>query len=138
MSRIPTNYARKLVENFQYLKINQKLPRTETRAVWFPKETILSALGLPSNTVCNYSGIRFYLGAYESDTDAPAGKYPKNREFCGKITLVIVSTRNISGTEVDDLENPSARPDYPTELREYNDGQICPPPGCDPNGLLNF
>lgn len=137
MSKIPTNYARKLVENYQFLKLNQKLPRDETRAVWFPKETILSALGLPSDTISPYSGIRFYFGAYENETDAPI-RFPKNRNYCNKITLVLVSTRNVSGIEKDDIETPTARPGYPEELREFNDGQICPPPGCDPDGLLHF
>lgn len=137
MSKIPTGYARKLAQNYRDNKLGQRILDNDSRAVWFPKETILEALGLEPGTTTEFSGLRFYLGAYEDKDHAPE-KYPKNRLHCNKITLVIVATKEIQDYHKDDLDEPDATPEYPVPFREFNDGQLCPPPNCDPDGLLNF
>lgn len=137
MAKITTAYARKLAQNYRDNKLGQRTLDNDSRGVWFPKETILEALGLPPDTTSEYSGIRFYFGAYE-DSDRAPEHYPKDRRHCNKITLVLVSTKEIQNNHKDDLDEPGAEPDYPLEFLEFNDGQLCPPPNCDTDGLLNF
>jgi hypothetical protein len=138
MAKISTGYARQLAKNYRNNKLGKQLLADDTQGIWFPKETILEALGLDPKTICPYSGLRFYFGAYEDDAHAPQ-KHPENRRYCNKITMVIVSTKEISKKQKDDLNEPEAPPTYPTPLSdEFNDGQLCPPPNCDVDGLLNF
>lgn len=139
-------YARKLVENFGTKKIDKTLPKDETRAVWFSKESILEALGLdPATTdTGEITGIRFYFGAYENHDG-----YPANDADYNKMTLVMVKTGQDSiqvyrGTVaetmyLDIIKDPTAIPEYPdtapastAEKTCYNDGQIIPPP---PDGV---
>ena len=91
--------------------------------------------------------LRFYFSAYEADQD-----YPSQAHYKGKMTLVFVQTYELKDpttgqpvrdeygrpVQKDNLENPTAPPAYDPPLVEYNDGQLCPPPECDPQGLLKF
>jgi hypothetical protein len=134
MSKIPTSLARQLAKNYRNLKLGKPLKYDDTHAVWFSRDTILEALNVinPDPNVGVVSGIRFYLGAYEEGNVQPSD----NKK--GKLTLIIIQTRTVQGKEKDYLTSPNDPPGYPQDVIEYNDGQLCPPPGCDPDGLLNF
>lgn len=134
--KIKTALARQLVLNYKTMKLGRQLREDDTHAVWFPKEVLLDALNAtdlePGATV---SGLRFYLGAYDNEHQPEVGKKEK-------LTLVIVQTKKVGEAQKDILEDPTAHPAYLmpklAEPVEFNDGQLCPPPGCDEDGLLKF
>jgi hypothetical protein len=154
MSRIPTGKARGLAKNYRDNKIGKKLKDDDTRGVWFERQEFYNALGLvrdgqtgflmeagieDNGTLVQPDGIRIYLGAYSESHSHPVKK--------GKLTVILVTTKAGSiPTEggilphLDLLENPGEPPTdmFLKDAESYNDGQICPPPNCDPNGLLNF
>jgi hypothetical protein len=155
MSRIPTGKARGLAKNYRDYKIDKKLKADDTKGVWFERQVFYEALGLVRDGQTGFlmeagiletpttrvqpDGIRIYFGAYSES-------HPNNIKK-GKLTVMLVTTKASpippeGGiiSHIDLLENPS---EPPTDLLKedaltYNDGQICPPPNCDPNGLLNF
>lgn len=151
---IGLNYARKLADNFVQKKLGQALLKDDTQAVWFSKETILTALGLPSDTKTkDITGLRFYFGSY---TDEPG--YPESKSDQNKLTLVIVQTGETVIKFVKD-GNPDAayadiiedmipgeptQPSYPSvgdpapNMRYYNEGQTTPPPTPQALGLMNW
>lgn len=147
MSTISTGHARKLVKNYKKLKINKKILESETRAVWFPKDEILEALKNPVDGIYP-TGLRFYFAAYEEKVGSNP---PKHAQDESKITLVIIPTKDIDNNgrtvphpyrqdeiiHFDLLTGPYEQPEYDTDFREVNDGQICPPPPIGDLGLDN-
>lgn len=134
--KISTSYARQLALNYRSLKLGKQLKIDETQGVWFSRDTILQALNVvdpnPNNLV---QGLRIYFAAYEE------GDIQPDVTKKGKLTVVLVQTSLVTtatGTVTikDILDDPNAKPGYPRD--QYNDGQICPPPACDADGLLNF
>ncbi len=146
MSQISTKLARKLVQNFKNDKVSKTYKKSDTKGVWFSKEVLLEALTTKVGGV-DPTGLRFYFAAYEG---LVSGRPPKHEHKANKTTLVIIPTRgkNKDGVEVrypdiptgevihfDLLTDPNALPSYDNSFREYNDGQICPPPPLDEEGL---
>jgi len=150
MSTISTGHARKLVQNYKRLKINKKIKGSETRAVWFSRQEIETALNTQVAGVLP-TGLRFYFAAYEQKSTTHPTHPPKYAQENEKVTLVIVPTKGVnnSGNVVnhphrvgeiihfDLLTTPTAPPDYDFNFREANDGQICPPPPLNDLGLDN-
>ena len=149
-SRIGTGLARQLAKNYKMNKLGQQLLPNDSQAVWFSKRILLEALGLDPDTSTIISGIRFYFAAYEDKNDI---KCPLDPDDNGKLTLVLVQTIEVDGEieregkpgerqkQRDILGNPNSAPGYPVPaskfFREFDDGQLCPPPaGCDSDGLL--
>lgn len=133
---IPTCYARQLAKNYREDKLGKVLAADQTCGVWFDKKVFLDALEL--NEPDKVSGIRIYLGSYQDHAS-----YPRNRDYIWKMTFIIVQTKASIDDQgkvshIDILEDPDASPCYDPPFKEWNDGQICPPPRCDANGLLNF
>ncbi len=151
---IGLNYARKLADNYVQNKLGQKLLPDDTQAVWFSKETILSALGLPPDSdTKEVTGLRFYFGAYSNEPG-----YPESATDQNKLTLVIVQTGDTVIEFVRD-GNPDAayadiiedmipgeptQPAYPStddpapNMRYFNDGQTVPPPNPQELGLMDW
>jgi hypothetical protein len=151
-SRIGTGLARQLAKNYKMYKLGKQLLPNDSQAVWFSKEVLLEALGFDRDMSTAISGIRFYFAAYENRNDV---KCPLDPDDNGKLTLVLVQTVEVDGEreregklgerqkQRDILGNPDSEPSYPPLppskfFKEFNDGQLCPPPNCDTNGLLNF
>lgn len=152
MSRIPTGKARGLAKKFKLNKLGKKLKDKDTQGVWYDKQDFYDALGLVKDGQTGFlkeagieqngvtvfpDGIRLYFGAYSEDHENPVKK--------GKLTVILVSTREespqtgIIKKHLDILTSPAEGPEeLLKEFSEFNDGQLCPPPNCDPNGLLNF
>lgn len=152
MSRIPTGKARGLAKNFKLNKLGKKLKDDDTRGVWYDKQDFYDALGLVRDGTTGYlkeagivkegvtvfpDGIRLYFGSYTEDHELPEKK--------GKLTVILVTTKegptlpNDMKTHLDVLTNPAEPPENVIKaFSEFNDGQLCPPPNCDPDGLLNF
>lgn len=151
---IGLNYARKLADNYVQKKLGQTLLQDDTQAVWFSKETILTALGLPADTETNeVTGLRFYFGAYEDEPGFPESSTDQNR-----LTLVIVQTGdtlidfvkddNLDAAYADIIEDmipgEPTQPGYPSaddpspNMRYYNDGQTSPPPTDLELGLMDW
>ncbi|MBN8675963.1 MAG: hypothetical protein J0L56_17655 [Chitinophagales bacterium] len=133
--KIPTSYARQLVKNYRDQKLGRPLKSADTQSVWFSKETILQALNMvaPIDPTLDVSGLRIYIGAYESTVVQP----DINRK--GKLTLILVQTRATGLKHNDILEKKDALPGYEEAagiLGEFDDGQLCPPPNYDENGSL--
>ncbi len=154
MPRTPTGKARGLAKNYKLHKLGKKLKDEDTRGVWFGRQDFYDALGLKKDESTGFlmeagiddngnnvqpDGIRIYFGAYSDSHSNPVKQ--------GKLTVILVSTK--AGLtppgggvipHLDLLENPEEPPsDFTTKDAEsFNDGQICPPPNCDPDGLLNF
>jgi len=139
---ISLSYARQLVKNYKDndLATSSILPN-DTQAVWFSKEILLEALGVPAGSgSADITGLRFYFGAYGYDVDG----YPADPDDQDKLTLVIVET----GTEsieverkgemetvyLDLITDTTTEPSYPdparavTDKTTFNDGQSYPPP----------
>lgn len=151
MSRLPTGKARGLAKNYKDNKLGKTLRIDDTRGVWYERQDFYDALGLvrdgqtgflmeagidDGGTSVQPDGIRLYFGAYKDDHPHPVKK--------GKLTVILVSTKQgpiVGGvnTHKDVLDNPN---DPPSDLSlaamgVFNDGQLCPPPVCDDDGLLN-
>jgi hypothetical protein len=136
---IGTMYARQLAKNYRDQKLGKQLLTDDTKAVWFSSNVMLQALGLPEDTdTGDISGIRIYFGAYENRDD-----FPGDPNYRRMLTLILVQTERItesSGKIVhkDILKDKHEAPAYPGTPAAFNDGQICPPPSCDADGLLKF
>jgi hypothetical protein len=137
---IGLNYARQLVDNFKKNRLDKLLPKNDSQAVWFSKEVILDALGLPPGTnTGTVTGIRIYLAAYEIHDGFPSNIADQN-----KLTMVLVPTGTDEVEFDHGIETETAFKDiidaqtmaasYPDEDptipagRYYNDGQLYPPP----------
>jgi len=147
MSKISTGHAKKLIQNYIINNVGEKIDPNGTRAVWFSREAILTALNTPVQGT-EPNGLRFYFGSYETYNPP----FPPIFEIDqSKITLVIIPTTHklddegeiimhpYRKTEVlpyDLLENPEADPAYDSisaaandsNFAAANDGQLCPPP----------
>jgi hypothetical protein len=137
---ISTGHARKLAQNFLRNKwMTKSLKDDDSKAVWFSKEVLLTALGLdPATDTGIITGVRFYFAAYEDSNSAKIP--PKDKKDKGKVTLVMVQTEKGNGDPVDKdiLSEPDAQSEYDAAwFKEFNDGQLCPPPACDNDGLIN-
>ena len=155
MSRISTGKARGLAKNYRDHKLDKKLKPNDTRGIWFGKEVFYEALGLVRDpetgmlkeTKLPYmeaevfpDGLRIYLAAY------PENHIDENKK--GRLTVVLVPTgegKPGGPLHFDILSNPDQPPSGLDEAggadqkdTQFNDGQLCPPPVCDPEGLLNF
>ena len=160
---ITTATARKFAKNYREQKLGKRLKANDTQGVWFSIEILLESLGVPEVEINDLilrckdphsgkpiSGLRFYFGAYEENYPS----IPKKPHDKGRLNLVIVQTERLEVKETerekiivkhrDILEDESATPAYPKgaatkkPVKEYNDGQICPPYHEDEAILLEF
>lgn len=144
--RVPYNYIMKLKRHYEkrtkrVLTAVKEFPNvdslSETSSIWFelgPQGDTTKLRSFLQDLLTDpvISGLRIYIGEYDSTTFPPGDNETKNdkKKYKNKLTVGLVATKRVGNYERDIPEVDKSKSNL--AVAPYNHGKICPPDRCPP------